>query len=80
MAPAPNAETQVEPGLDDVLVDSALQGGVEIVEVGREEMNAWKRGFTPQAEIWNGRLAMVGLSVGLGVLLLGRLVASLTAA
>ncbi|PHX87664.1 MAG: high light inducible protein [Synechococcus sp. Baikal-G1] len=59
---------------------STLQGGVEIIEVGSEEINAWKRGFTPQAEIWNGRLAMLGLSVGLGVLLLSRLVASLTAA
>lgn len=79
MAPAPNLETQVKPGRAD-LPDSAQQGGIEVVEVGREEINAWKRGFTPQAEIWNGRLAMVGLSVGLGVLLLGRLVASLTAA
>ena len=43
-------------------------------------MNAWKRGFTPQAEIWNGRLAMLGLSIGLGVLLLSRLLSSLTAA
>lgn len=25
-----------------------------------EERNAWKSGFTPQAEIWNGRLAMIG--------------------
>jgi hypothetical protein len=57
-----------------------MHSGVETIEVGREEINAWKRGFTPQAEIWNGRLAMVGLSVGLGVLLFGRLVASLTAA
>jgi hypothetical protein len=37
------------------------------------ELNAWRRGFTPQAEIWNGRLAMVGLSVGLSVLLVARL-------
>jgi hypothetical protein len=22
--------------------------------------NAWRWGFTPQAEIWNGRLAMIG--------------------
>jgi hypothetical protein len=44
--------------------------------VSQEELNAWKRGFTPQAEIWNGRLAMLGLSVGLGVLLLARLAAS----
>lgn len=48
--------------------------------VGPEELNAWRRGFTPQAEIWNGRLAMLGLSVGLGVLLLVRLVGSLTTA
>jgi hypothetical protein len=38
--------------------------------VSQQELNAWRRGFTPQAEIWNGRLAMLGLSVGLGVLLL----------
>jgi len=75
MAPAPNPQAQIESGLE-----STLQGGIEIIEVGREEMNAWKRGFTPQAEIWNGRLAMLGLSIGLGVLLLTRLVASLTAA
>lgn len=24
------------------------------------DRNAWIWGFTPQAEIWNGRLAMVG--------------------
>lgn len=28
-----------------------------VVETDR---NAWKFGFTPQAEIWNGRLAMLG--------------------
>ena len=79
MAPAPNPQAQIESGLESGL-DSSLQGGIEIIEVGPEEINAWKRGFTPQAEIWNGRLAMVGLSIGLGVLLLSRLVASLTAA
>ena len=41
--------------------------------VSQEELNAWRRGFTPQAEIWNGRLAMVGLSVGLTVLIVARL-------
>ena len=41
--------------------------------VSQQELNAWRRGFTPQAEIWNGRLARLGLSVGLGVLLLVRL-------
>ncbi|QZZ19722.1 high light inducible protein [Leptothermofonsia sichuanensis E412] len=24
------------------------------------DRNAWKLGFTPQAELWNGRLAMIG--------------------
>jgi len=41
--------------------------------VSAAELNSWRRGFTPQAEIWNGRLAMLGLSVGLTLLLLGRL-------
>jgi len=41
--------------------------------VSATELNAWRRGFTPPAEIWNGRLAMVGLSVGLSVLLVARL-------
>ena len=35
--------------------------------VEADELNAWKRGFTPQAEIWNGRLAMIGLSAGIAV-------------
>ncbi|MBM0743161.1 high light inducible protein [Phormidium sp. CLA17] len=25
-----------------------------------EDRNAWKFGFTPQAELWNGRFAMIG--------------------
>ncbi len=29
------------------------------------ELNSWRRGFTPQAEIWNGRMAMFGLAVAL---------------
>ncbi|HEY9710229.1 MAG TPA: chlorophyll a/b-binding protein [Oculatellaceae cyanobacterium] len=29
------------------------------------ERNAWKTGFTPQAEIWNGRLAMIGFVAAL---------------
>lgn len=41
--------------------------------VSKQELNAWRRGFPPQAEIWNGRLAMLGLSVGLTVLLIARL-------
>jgi len=45
---------------------------IDTEPVSQQELNAWRRGFTPQAEIWNGRLAMLGLSVGLGVLLLVR--------
>ncbi|MDX2096616.1 MAG: chlorophyll a/b-binding protein [Leptolyngbyaceae cyanobacterium bins.59] len=30
-----------------------------------EDRNAWKFGFTPQAEIWNGRLAMIGFAAAL---------------
>ncbi len=26
----------------------------------KNDRNAWRWGFTPQAEIWNGRLAMIG--------------------
>jgi Chlorophyll A-B binding protein len=29
-------------------------------QVQAENRNAWVFGFTPQAEIWNGRLAMIG--------------------
>lgn len=52
------------------------QGETSLIDtepVSQQELNSWRRGFTPQAEIWNGRLAMLGLSVGLGVLLLVRL-------
>ena len=44
----------------------------QIMEVGHPvssgELNSWRRGFTPQAEIWNGRMAMIGLLVGLTLL------------
>ena len=29
--------------------------------VDKQELNLWKRGFTPQAEIWNGRMATIGI-------------------
>ena len=56
--------THLESSVDD-------ETGSELVS--GTELNAWRRGFTPQAEIWNGRLAMLGLSVGLSVLLVARL-------
>lgn len=30
-----------------------------------EDRNAWKFGFTPQAELWNGRFAMLGFVAAL---------------
>jgi len=48
----------------------------KVEEVDSGELNAWRRGFTPQAEIWNGRLAMLGLSVSLGILFVIRVSAS----
>lgn len=30
-----------------------------------EDRNGWLWGFTPQAEIWNGRLAMIGFASAL---------------
>ena len=40
------------------------------------ELNSWKRGFTPQAEIWNGRMAIAGLIIVLAILLLSNLILS----
>ena len=40
------------------------------------ELNSWKRGFTPQAEIWNGRMAIAGLVVFFVVLVLSNLILS----
>ena len=40
------------------------------------ELNSWKRGFTPQAEIWNGRMAIAGLIILLTCLLLSNLIFS----
>ena len=49
-----------------IKAETRQQNNVEEVDSG--ELNAWRRGFTPQAEIWNGRLAMLGLSIALGIL------------
>ena len=38
------------------------------------ELNSWKRGFTPQAEIWNGRMAIAGLIIILAVLLVSNII------
>ena len=41
--------------------------------VSRTELNSWRRGFTPQAEIWNGRMAIVGLVLLLFTLIVSNL-------
>ena len=40
------------------------------------ELNSWKRGFTPQAEIWNGRMAIAGLVILITILLFSNLIFS----
>jgi Chlorophyll A-B binding protein len=37
----------------------------QTTEVSTENRNAWKFGFTPQAELWNGRFAMIGFVAAL---------------
>ena len=44
--------------------------------VSSSELNSWKRGFTPQAEIWNGRMAIAGLIILLSILLVSNLIFS----
>ncbi|QEY33259.1 high light inducible protein [Synechococcus sp. RSCCF101] len=53
---------------------------MELIPVEREELNAWRRGFTPQAEIWNGRMAMLGLTAGLLMVVLINVIRSLPSA
>lgn len=33
--------------------------------ISANDRNAWKFGFTPQAELWNGRFAMLGFVAAL---------------
>jgi hypothetical protein len=66
--------SQAEPASGEAAAaGAAVVQPVEAVPVSSTELNAWRRGFTPQAEIWNGRLAMLGLSLGLAVLLVARM-------
>jgi len=69
--------TMTEVNRIEACPDSGIEpmAGPVLEPVSQAELNAWRRGFTPQAEIWNGRLAMLGLSVGLTVLLISRLLA-----
>ena len=55
-----------------MMVESESQQQQQSQPVDPNELNEWRRGFTPQAEIWNGRLAMLGLSLALMMLILVR--------
>ncbi len=44
--------------------------------VSSSEINSWKRGFTPQAEIWNSRMAIAGLIIVLTILVTSNLIFS----
>ncbi len=50
--------------------ESQIKSGPVVEPVTKGELNSWRRGFTPQAEIWNGRMAMFGLAAGFWVLVL----------
>ena len=54
--------------------ESPLDSNTSAEPVCCEALSAWRLGFTPQAEIWNGRMAMAGLIIGISVLLLLRVV------
>ena len=51
-------------------MDSRFESNQVAEPVSTGELNSWRRGFTPQAEIWNGRMAMFGLAVSLSVILI----------
>ena len=59
-----------------MVVESESQQRQQSQPVDAGELNEWRRGFTPQAEIWKGRLAMLGRSLGLLTLILVRIVST----
>ena len=52
------------------------QSNKSVRPASSSEINSWKRGFTPQAEIWNGRMAIAGLIILLAILLVSNLIFS----
>jgi hypothetical protein len=42
-----------------------MQSTDKVTAQAIEDRNAWKFGFTPQAELWNGRFAMIGFVAAL---------------
>ncbi len=57
-------------------LNQGSEGNKSIKLASSSELNSWKRGFTPQAEIWNGRMAIVGLIIVLTILLVSNLLFS----
>ena len=47
----------------DMVTQKANESDEVMQPVSRGELNEWRRGFTPQAEIWNGRMAMFAILV-----------------
>ena len=52
------------------------QSNESIRPVSSSELNSWKRGFTPQAEIWDGRMAIAGVIILIAILLVSNLIFS----
>ncbi len=40
--------------------ETTMQDTTKITPPVMDDRNAWRWGFTPQAELWNGRLAAIG--------------------
>ena len=57
-------------------VNQGKEGDKSTRPASSSELNSWKRGFTPQAEIWNGRMAIAGLIIVLTILLVSNLIFS----
>lgn len=38
-----------------------MSANTNLTSPALKNRNAWRWGFTPQSEIWNGRLAMIGV-------------------
>ncbi len=57
-------------------VNNGNEANKSIRPASSSELNSWKRGFTPQAEIWNGRMAIAGLIILLTSLLVSNLIFS----
>ena len=57
--------------LEEDMIDAIKKDQEDsVASVSKQELNSWKRGFTPQAEIWNGRMAIIGLFIGILLLIL----------